>query len=342
VIDLTVGKKEAPDMLIDRPVSEDELESQLRPLGIESGLVRVAAVKVQVFLLAHREIRLDGIDGRDRGHRPAGRAHQRADLRQRLSGDPRDRRHKLREFEVHLRCLHRGFRTGNGGCGHLNLRPRGFHCSFGRLDLSLRGHVGLGGIVEVLLGDGLLLRERDVAVLVELGLGLIRFRHQDLRLCLRELRLRLRALPVGLSQSTESLIERCLERPRIDFEKQLTLGDERTLGVILFEQVAGNLRLDFRVEKAIERSNPLAVDGDVLLLDRRHLDNGRSRRFTGGRAGRTGGPADESHDQKAGQSRPGIQGRCVCDDHKGTWTPTIPIFTGHLTQSTRSGRSERR
>jgi len=93
------------------------------------------------------------------------------------------------------------------GPGHLYLRLRRSDRCRGRLHLRLRSHVRLSGVVEVLLGDGLLPRERDVAVLIKLGFGLIRLRHLHLRLGLRELRLRLRKLPVGLRQLSERLID---------------------------------------------------------------------------------------------------------------------------------------
>ena len=45
--------------------------------------------------------------------------------------------------------------------------------SVSRLDQSLSGKICLDRIVEILLGNGFLLRERDVAVHVELSLALI-------------------------------------------------------------------------------------------------------------------------------------------------------------------------
>ncbi len=69
---------------------------------------------------------------------------------------------------------------------------RRFHSGLCRLDLRLRGQVVLRGVVEILLGDGLLFGERDVTVFIELGFVLIGLGRGELRLRLDQLRLGLR------------------------------------------------------------------------------------------------------------------------------------------------------
>ena len=91
----------------------------------------------------------------------------------------------------------------------------------GGLHLRLGRQVILRRVVQILLGDGLLLHQRNVPVRVQLGSYLIRLRHGNLRLGLSELRLGLRQLPGGLRQLPLRLIHHRLERPRIDFEQQL-------------------------------------------------------------------------------------------------------------------------
>ena len=68
----------------------------------------------------------------------------------------------------------------------------------GRLHVRLGREIALDSVIEFLVGDRLLLGERDVAVYVELGFALIR-----LGLC--ALRLRLQELTVGLRKQSLSL-----------------------------------------------------------------------------------------------------------------------------------------
>jgi len=44
------------------------------------------------------------------------------------------------------------------------------------------------------------------------------------------------------------LIEHCLKRPRINLEEELALLNERTLLIILLQQVAGDLCFDVGVD----------------------------------------------------------------------------------------------
>ena len=50
---------------------------------------------------------------------------------------------------------------------------RRFNSGSGSLDLSLAGEIALDGVIEILIGNGLLLCERRIAIDVELSLALI-------------------------------------------------------------------------------------------------------------------------------------------------------------------------
>ena len=193
------AKSNLPLSRIDRPVRQNQLQlaaaAASRPACPAVG---VAAVKVQIFLLADGEIDLDRIERRHRGDDAARRAHQRTHLLLRDSRDAVDGRREPRESEVDLRGFDRGLGRLHGGVGGSDLRLGGFHLRRRRLHLRLRGRVVLGGVVQILLGDGLLLRERRVAVHIELRAALIRFRHRDLRFGLGQLRARLAQLPLRL------------------------------------------------------------------------------------------------------------------------------------------------
>jgi len=53
-------------------------------------------------------------------------------------------------------------------------------------------------VIQILLRDGLLLRQWDIAIHIELRTTLVGLRLQELRLSLNQLRLGLRQLSVGL------------------------------------------------------------------------------------------------------------------------------------------------
>ena len=96
------------------------------------------------------------------------------------------------KFKVDLCIVHRSFGGFYRGAGRLNLSFGCFDLGPRSLHLSLSGQIALGRIIEILLGDGLLLSEGNVAILIELRLTLIGFRAGELRLGLQELRPRLR------------------------------------------------------------------------------------------------------------------------------------------------------
>ena len=113
----------------------------------------------------------------------------------------------------------------------------------------------MSGIVQILLGDGVVAEERRVAIHIQLDPVLVCFGDRDFRLRLGELCARLRQLALRLRQPPFGLIQIRLKWPWIDLEKQLTLADERALGIFLFYEITRNLGLDFRVDKTIDRTS---------------------------------------------------------------------------------------
>jgi hypothetical protein len=124
------------------------------------------------------------------------------------------------------------------------LRLRGCHRGSGR-------QVILNGVIEILLAGGLFGGQGRVAIYVQFSSVLHRLR-------VGQLRARLRQLP-------QRLIEHCLKRPRIDFEKQLALLDERAFLIALLHQVAADLRAHVGVGEPVECADPFAKNRDVLL-----------------------------------------------------------------------------
>ena len=77
-------------------------------------------------------------------------------------------------------------------------------------------------VVEVLLRNGLLLRQRSVAIHIQLSAALVRFRHRDLRLGLDQLGARLGELALRFGEGP--LPDRArLETARVNLKKQLAL-----------------------------------------------------------------------------------------------------------------------
>src|SRR5260370_28845330 len=130
------------------------------------------------------------------------------------------------------------------------LRLGGLYSGFG-------GEIRLDSVVELTLGNGTLLRQRRVAIHIELGLA-------RLGLGLRELRL--------------GLVEHGLKRARVDLEKDLPLPDERSFLIGLVDNVSGYLWLDLSVDVAIQRRDPFAVYRDIPLYDADDFDLSRWRR----------------------------------------------------------------
>ena len=109
-----------------------------------------------------------------------------------MPGNTVDGRREPRKSQVDLGRLGGGLGRLNGGGGSDDLSPRGGHLRLSGLHLRLRGEIVLRRVVQILLRDGLLLGQRSVAIHIQLGAALIRFRHRDLRLGLRQFGSRLR------------------------------------------------------------------------------------------------------------------------------------------------------
>ncbi len=142
-------------------------------------------------------------------------------------------------------------------------------------------HLNFG--IELALRDCARFGQRRVALDIEAGLA-------ELCLGLRQLRVR--------------LIERRLQRPRIDLKEHVALPYDGTFPVVLFDDVPGDSRLNLRVHVSVERGHPVAVDRGVALNDRGDFHSGRSR-----------GPtllwSPRSHPRSGGRQRPAPRGRPV-------------------------------
>ena len=103
------------------------------------------------------------------------------------------------------------------------------------------------------------LEQRRVAIHIQLDAMLVGFGDGDFRFSLCELCARLRQLALRLCQPPFGLIQVRLKWPGIDLEKHLALPNERTLGILLFHEITGNLGLDFRVDQTVDGTDPLAV-----------------------------------------------------------------------------------
>jgi hypothetical protein len=77
------------------------------------------------------------------------------------------------------------------------------------------------------------------------------------------------------------LIKHGLKWTRIDLKEELTPPDQCAFLIILANQVAAHLGLNLSVDESFERSDPLALNGDILLNDRCDFDY-RWRRRSGG------------------------------------------------------------
>src|SRR4030095_10764116 len=121
----------------------------------------------------------------------------------------------------------------DSGSARYERRLCGVTSGLGGRDFGSGGEIGLDGIIQFLLGDGIFLCQRGVAIHVELGLALIRVGPQDLRVSLRKLTISLSKLTFSFSQSRSGLIECRLERTRINLKQQLPFSDERAFRVML-------------------------------------------------------------------------------------------------------------
>ncbi len=229
-------------------VREDELELRVPHGGV--------ALELEVLLLAELVEHAEGVDLRN------GREHglpvdEVADLLLRDSGDARNRGRDPGPRQVEPRLRDGRLEGADRGPG---AAPRG------------------AGVVELLLADGPLDRQR-------LGAG-------DVEVRLRERRLRL--LEVGLR-----LLVLGLELAGIDLEQELALRDEAPLLVNAPQEVTLHARADVRVHVPLRRADPLPEDRLVALDRRRHDDLRRRSGRRGLRAGTGEGREREGEDEEA-------------------------------------------
>ena len=126
--------------------------------------------------------------------------------------------------------------------------------------------------------DGGLRREERLSVGIQLALGNgMSFRFGNITLYIQ---LGIRHLRLGLRQLSLGLIEDGLEWTGIDLEQELTFSDKSPFPIILANQVTTHLRLNLCVDESFERSDPLALNRDILLNDRCDFDH-RWRRRSG-------------------------------------------------------------
>jgi hypothetical protein len=64
-----------------------------------------------------------------------------------------------------------------------------------------------------------------------------------------------------------AVIECRLKRPGVDLKQDIADAHDRAFLVVLLDQVAGNLRLNLRIDVSVERRNPVPVDFYVTLFD---------------------------------------------------------------------------
>ncbi len=166
--------------------------------------------------------------GRAAGHQVAGRDAAVADA----AGD---RRAQLGELEIELGLAHRG----------LARQHRGFGVA-----------LGLGALLEDLLGDGPLAHQLLAAREVAFRIDQVRFR---------------------LGEVGARLLERVLERPLVDGEQEIALLDHLTVGEMHAFEVAGHARAHFDRVDRDEAADIFVMVGD-RALDRVGDGHGRRRR----------------------------------------------------------------
>src|SRR4030095_336000 len=102
-----------------------------------------------------------------------GRADQVAHLGLSNASDAINWRSDPGETQIEISSLHSGFGRRDRSFGGNDSSLRRLDPGSSRFDLSLGGEIGLDGIIKLLVGDGLLLGQRPVAILIELGPALI-------------------------------------------------------------------------------------------------------------------------------------------------------------------------
>ncbi len=144
------------------------------------------------------------------------------------------------------------------------------------------------------------------------GLGLL-----ELRPGLQKLRVGLDELTFGARQIAFGLIERRLERPRINLKEQLPFPDKGTLDVVLLHQVTRDLGFDVGVDHPVQGADPFAVDRNGSRFDPGDLDDRRvagrgrgSRRRASFRRKKYGTQKDARRHESGWVKPAGISGAC--------------------------------
>ena len=174
--------------------------------------------------------------------------------------------------------------TGEVIRANSRFRRRLIDGGLGGLNVGLGAQVGRLRVIEVLAADGPLGDQRGVPLDVHLGLA---------------------EVGLGLGQAALGLVERRLQRPRVDVEQIVALVHEVAFVVVVRQEVAGDLGPDLRVNVAVEGADPVPVDGHVALGHRgdQHLGRGLGgHRFRLLAAGRNHGD-DRRQRQAAGHRR---------------------------------------
>ena len=140
--------------------------------------------------------------------------------------------------------------------GELHVQSGLLDVRFRRLDQGPRAEFRLDLGIELASRDRSRFRQRLVSLDIEAGLAKLRPR-------LGELRLR--------------LVERRLERTRVDLEEDVPFEDDASFPVRLPDDVPGNAGLDLRVHESVQRRHPFAIDRRVLLHDCGDFDVRRRR-----------------------------------------------------------------
>ena len=140
-----------------------------------------------------------------------------------------------------------------------------FDGSLVRLDSSLSRELGVGVIVQLALRNGVRLRLGNIPLHIQLSGA--------------ELRL-------GLGKLGFGLIQHGLKRTGINLKQHIALVNQGTFAIVLLNEVPRHLGLDLGVDVAVQRRDPFAVEGDVLLYN---LGDLHHRRASGRR--RLGVPA---------------------------------------------------
>jgi len=130
------------------------------------------------------------------------------------------------------------------------------------LNLRFGPEIGLHGVIEFLLANGILFCERRVPRHIYLRLAQFRF-------CLIQIR-------SGLSKISFGLVERGLKGSRVYLEEWSPLPDKSTVGITLFKQKASDLGANLSVYKAIQCGDPFPCDWHILLHYFDDFDIGRA------------------------------------------------------------------